>query len=235
MYKTKPSQQVIFTQNLCKAYGMGDSKVQAVNDISITIPKKKFSVFIGPSGCGKTTLMNLFGAIDIPNSGKLEVAGTNILKMSDSQLASFRSGSIGFIFQNFNLIPVMNVFDNVAYPLYLNHTPKDTVKERVESTLKSIEIEHLKKKKPNQLSGGQRQRVAIARALINNPAVVLADEPTANLDSKTSVVILDLMRSLCNKNKTTFIFSTHDNLVIDYADIIYKMKDGKIINIKEVK
>lgn len=233
MKNTKTKTDLVVAQNLHKYYGKGETEVRALDGVDIQIPHGEFTVFIGPSGCGKTTLMNVLGTIDEPTSGEVSIAGTDILKLNDNQAAYFRTKHIGFIFQSYNLIPVMNAFDNVAYPLLLARTPRNQVKESVEKILAAVGIGNLAKKKPAQLSGGQQQRVAIARALVNKPNLIIADEPTANLDSKTSLMILELMRSLTDQYRTTFIFSTHHELVMDYADRIYRMQDGKIIGQEE--
>lgn len=221
---------IVKTEDLYKYFGSQETEVRAVDGVTISIPKRKFTVLTGPSGCGKTTLMNMFGTIDTPTSGKITVADTNILNLNDQELAHFRAEHIGFIFQSYNLIPVMNVFDNVAYPLLLARTPRMQVKDKVKAILTAVEIDHLSHKKPIHLSGGQQQRVSIARALVNNPSLILADEPTANLDSKTALLILELMQHLATTENCTFIFSTHHDLVVEYANLVFKMKDGKIID-----
>lgn len=221
--------ELVVAKGLHKFYGKGETEVKALNGVDINIAEGIFTVFIGPSGCGKTTLMNMIGTIDTPTSGEIFISGTDILKIQDNEAAMFRTQHIGFIFQSYNLIPVLNAFDNVAYPLLLNRTPRSQVKKAVNDILNAVGIGHLSQKKPSQLSGGQQQRVAIARALVNKPNLIIADEPTANLDSKTSLMILELMKALSKQSRTTFIFSTHHDLVMDYADCIYRMQDGKII------
>lgn len=216
-----------------KKYLLGKVEVDAIKGITLQIPIKKFNVIIGPSGSGKTTLLNLLGCIDIPSSGCVEVCGQDIARMTDEQASDFRAENIGFIFQNFNLIPVLSAYENVEYPLLLMKKP---AKERREMTLKMLDdvgLSSHKHHRPNELSGGQRQRVAIARALVKGPKLVLADEPTANLDSKTGQSIIDLMHEMQAENHTTFIFSSHDNQVMEYAEKVFEIHDGLLMEEKE--
>jgi putative ABC transport system ATP-binding protein len=216
-----------------KKYLLGKVEVDAIKGITLQIPIKKFNVIIGPSGSGKTTLLNLLGCIDIPSSGCVEVCGQDIARMTDEQASDFRAENIGFIFQNFNLIPVLSAYENVEYPLLLMKKP---ARERRELTLKMLNdvgLSSHKHHRPNELSGGQRQRVAIARALVKGPKLVLADEPTANLDSKTGQSIIDLMHEMQAENHTTFIFSSHDNQVMEYAEKVFEIHDGLLMKEKE--
>ncbi|RJP76846.1 MAG: ABC transporter ATP-binding protein [Desulfobacteraceae bacterium] len=208
---------------------MGKVEVEALKGVSLQIPIKKFNVIIGPSGSGKTTLLNLLGCIDIPSSGCVEVCGQDIARLSDKQASDFRAENIGFIFQNFNLIPVLSAYENVEYPLLLMKKP---AKERRELTLKMLHdvgLSSHKHHRPNELSGGQRQRVAIARALVKGPKLVLADEPTANLDSKTGQSIIDLMYKMQAESHTTFIFSSHDKQVMEHAEKVFEIHDGLLM------
>ncbi len=212
-----------------KAYLMGKVEVEAIKGITMNIPIKKFNVIVGPSGSGKTTLLNLMGCIDIPSSGKVRVCGQDIAQMTDDQASDFRAENVGFIFQNFNLVPVLSAYENVEYPLLLMKKPN---KERRELTLKMLDAVGLLKFKnhcPNEMSGGQRQRVAIARALVKGPKLVLADEPTANLDSKTGKNIIDLMCAMQSINNTTFIFSSHDKQVMEHAEKVFEIRDGLLV------
>jgi putative ABC transport system ATP-binding protein len=186
-------------------------------------------VVIGPSGSGKSTLLNLIGCIDAPTSGKITICGQDMAECSDNALTDFRADKIGFIFQNFNLIPVLSAYENIEYPLLLtNNTPAGERKERVMGILKSVGLEVQKDHRPSELSGGQRQRVAIARALVKNPMIVLADEPTANLDSKTGQEIIELMHKVQNECGAAFIFSSHDAKVMAQADSVLEIKDGQL-------
>jgi len=212
-----------------KSYLMGKVEVPALLGITLEIPRKKFNVIIGPSGSGKTTLLNLIGCIDAPTTGRMEVCGQDIAALTDDRRSDFRARNIGFIFQNFNLIPVLSAYENVEYPLLLTKTPG---RERKDLTLRMLEAVGLgahKHHRPNELSGGQRQRVAIARALVKGPELVLADEPTANLDSKTGLSIIGLMHEMQTSNHTTFIFSSHDRQVMEQAEAVFEIRDGRLV------
>ena len=217
-------------ENLSKRYKLGKVTVNAVNNISLDIEGGKFYTLIGPSGSGKSTLLNIMGLLDEPSEGKIFFDGKDISKLSDDMKCEIRNENIGFIFQKYYLIPVLNVYENIEIPLLQNRKiSKGERKDRIEQIIEEVGMKDYIKHKPNELSGGQQQRVAIARGLIMNPKVILADEPTANLDSKNSEEIIELMRKINKKNKTTFIFSTHDSLVMKYSDIIIKGKDGVFI------
>ena len=220
---------VVRVENVCKEYRLGEQLVHAVNDISLSVEPGVFLAISGPSGSGKTSLLNLIGCIDRPTSGKIFINEQSVSGMSDNQLASLRLQSIGFIFQTFNLLPVLSASENVEYPL-LQRTDLTAAErqERVDHFLDVVGLSGRKKNRPNQLSGGQRQRVAIARALAGSPSIVLADEPTANLDKHTGVSILQLMKKINEVMKTTFIFSTHDPRVVALADRLVKVEDGKV-------
>lgn len=220
---------VIELTKVCKDYPLGNLVVHAIKDVNLAIEAGEFSVVAGPSGSGKSTLLNIIGCMDAPTSGKVAVDGQSIERMNDSQMTRLRLYKLGFIFQSFNLIPVLDVFQNVEFPLLLqgSMTPKER-ETRVREMIDAVELTEQLRQRPNELSGGQRQRVAIARALVTNPKIVLADEPTANLDSQTGLNIIDLMRDINHKSKTTFIFSTHDPKVMDHADRIIKLVDGSV-------
>lgn len=215
--------------NVVKNYKVGKIEVPALRGITVSIEEGEFTSIAGPSGSGKTTMLNLFGCLDKPTGGTVFIGDKNIGRLSSNQLADVRNHNLGFIFQTFNLIPVLSAFENVEFPLIL--LKKGSAKERKEKVMKMLEdvgIGDLAKRKPNEMSGGQMQRVAIARALVKGPKIVLADEPTANLDSVTGEGILKLMREMNERTKTTFIFSTHDKMVMDYAKRLVRVHDGKI-------
>ena len=221
-------------RHVSKNYQMGEVSVQALKDIELEIEKQSFVSFIGPSGSGKTTLLNLIGCLDKPSSGEIFVNGTLVNTFSNKEAARFRGQHIGFIFQNFNLLPVLTVYENVEYPLIMvQNVPAVQRKDRIMHYLEAVGIVDQKDKYPSQLSGGQKQRVAVARALVTDPKLVLADEPTANLDHVSAFKIIELMRQMQRDFKTTFIFSTHDPKIVKEAEIIYTLEDGKIVD-KEV-
>jgi len=221
--------ELAIAQDLTKTYGTGDAAVPALKGISFSIEKGAFVSFIGPSGSGKTTLLNLMGCLDKPSSGRLSVAGIDVTGFSPKDGATFRGKHIGFIFQSFNLIPVLTVFENVEYPLVMvQDVPAATRKERILGLLDAVGMLDQQKKLPDQLSGGQKQRVAIARALVTHPELVLADEPTANLDRDTAQTIILLMKKMRENLQTTFIFSTHDARIIDQAERIFRIEDGRL-------
>ncbi len=219
--------------DVTKVYQTGDVKVEALCGINLTLKRQKFSFIIGPSGSGKTTLLNLLGCIDVPSSGMFTVLGREIGKLNDNQLADFRNKHIGYIFQNFNLMAVLSAYENVEYPLLLQKIPKSERHERVSEILDSVGLHKRQHHRPSQLSGGEQQRVAVARALAKRPELILADEPTANLDSRTGAEIIDLMLQMQARYKTSFVFSTHDTEVMQHANEIITIKDGKIENIDQ--
>jgi putative ABC transport system ATP-binding protein len=224
---------VIEMKNVKKDYPLGKTTVHALKEINVTVRQGDFLSIVGPSGSGKTTMLNLIGCIDHATDGSVCLHEIDVTKMTDKQLTDLRLRKIGFIFQTFNLIPVLNVRENVEFPLLLmkNKTKltKTEIRERVEQVVEEVGLKEQITQKPYELSGGQRQRVAIARALVTEPDIVLADEPTANLDSETSEQILKLMRDLNEIEKTTFIFSTHDPEVLKYAKHVVKIRDGMIV------
>lgn len=221
---------VIEVKDVKKDYPLGSTTVHALKGVNLEVEEGSFFSIIGPSGSGKTTLLNIIGCIDSPTTGAVKIQDQEISNLNDRQITDLRLQKIGFIFQTFNLIPVLNVRENVEFPLLLmKHHKQDEINARVEKLIREVGLIDYIQHKPAELSGGQRQRVAIARALVTNPSIVLADEPTANLDSETSQSILELMRELNEKEKTTFIFSTHDPDVLKYAKSIVKIKDGFIV------
>jgi putative ABC transport system ATP-binding protein len=218
--------------DVSKTYMWGSVAVEALKSISIEISRKSFNVIAGPSGSGKTTLLNLVGCIDSPESGSVEVCGTNVLALSDNALSDFRAKNIGFIFQNFNLVPVLSVYENVEYPLLITKGAVRQRRERVLNALENVGLQDLINRRPNELSGGQRQRVAIARALVKEPQIVLADEPTANLDSKTGISIIELMQKMQVESHCTFIFSSHDRQLFECAEETFTIHDGTLVEHK---
>jgi len=220
---------IIETTNLKKDYPLGATTVHAVRGIDLAIPKGDFMSIIGPSGSGKTTLLNLIGCIDTATEGSVRIGDTEVATLDDRQVTDLRLHRIGFIFQTFNLIPVLTALENVEFPLLLmKGRSRAEVRARARQLLDDVGLADYAHHRPAELSGGQRQRVAIARALVTSPDIVLADEPTANIDSVTGAAILDAMREMNAKQQTTFIFSTHDANVLKYAKDIVKIKDGLI-------
>ena len=221
---------LVNAENLTKVYSSGEIEVEALKSVSFQIKPASFISFIGPSGSGKTTLLNLIGCLDKPTSGKLEVADVNTSDLTRKEAAAFRGKNLGFIFQDFNLIPVLTVYENVEYPLLIvQNVPAEERKNRVASLLETVGMIDQKDKYPNQISGGQKQRVAVARALVSNPRLVLADEPTANLDSKTAFMVIDIMRQMKEEFGVTFIFSTHDPKIVSEVETVYTLQDGILI------
>ncbi len=214
--------------NVSKDYQLGNVLVPALKNINLTIKKRAFMSIVGPSGSGKSTLLNLVASLDTPSKGEILFNGLSIKNLSSSKLANLRLKSIGIIFQSFNLVPVLNVFENVEYPLLLQNIPRSERRERVTHLLKAVGLDSRHHHKPDELSGGQRQRVGIARALVTRPSLIIADEPTANLDSHTAISIIELMQRLNKEDGTTFIFSTHDNNVVRLTDEVIRLKDGEI-------
>jgi putative ABC transport system ATP-binding protein len=220
---------VVSLRNVVKTYGDNGLKVTAVNGISFDIPRKRFAMIVGPSGSGKTTLLNLIGCIDKPTAGKIEVAGQNVAKLNDNKVTDFRAKNIAFIFQNFSLYPVLSAYENVEYPLLLIGMPAAQRRERTMSLLEAVGLADQARHRPNQLSGGQKQRVAIARALVKHPEIVLADEPTANLDTTTGAQIIELMRRMQHEQDVSFIFASHDPQLISHAEETYIIRDGALV------
>ena len=220
---------LIIADNIHKDYQVGDVAVHALQGVGFEIEPASFVSFVGPSGSGKTTLLNLVGCLDKPSSGTLRVADTDVVQMDRNESAAFRGRHLGFIFQDFNLIPVLTVYENIEYPLLMvQNVPPAERKERIEKLLAAVGMADQKDKYPDQISGGQKQRVAIARALVTNPELVLADEPTANLDSQTAYAVINLMKRMRDDMKTTFIFSTHDQKIVGEAEVIFRLEDGHL-------
>jgi putative ABC transport system ATP-binding protein len=222
---------IVSVKNAVKNYTLGAVEVPALRGVTLDVIEGDFLAIAGPSGSGKTTLLNLIGCVDTPTSGTVEVAGRDTLRLSERELTSLRLHTIGFIFQSFNLVSVLTVFQNIELPLLLQRTLDGPARaKRVMGLLDKVGIREYASHRPSELSGGQRQRVAIARALVTQPQIVLADEPTANLDSVTGAHILDLMRELNVTEKTTFIFSTHDQKVMAHASAVVRLADGKFVD-----
>jgi len=228
-YGKEKHMDLIVAENISKDYHVGEVVIHALKDVSFEIEPASFVSFVGPSGSGKTTLLNLVGCLDKPTEGKLTVVGTDISILNRNESAAFRGNHIGFIFQDFNLIPVLTVYENIEYPLLMvQNVPATERSERVHGLLKAVEMLDQKDKYPDQISGGQKQRVAIARALVTNPKLVLADEPTANLDSQTAHTVIDLMKKMKDELKTAFIFSTHDQKIVGEAETVFTLGDGQL-------
>jgi putative ABC transport system ATP-binding protein len=217
---------LINIEDVTKVYYLGKTEIHALRGLTFSVEEGEFLSIMGPSGCGKTTLLNIIGCIDRPSSGRVFLDGEAVDALSDNQEASMRLEKIGFIFQSFNLIPVLNVRENIGFPLMLKKVSPKERRRRVDELVEMVGLSPFAGHKPDELSGGQRQRVAIARALANRPRLVIADEPTANLDSETSAVILSSMKELNEKERVTFIFSTHDPDIMKYAGRKIHLKDG---------
>jgi putative ABC transport system ATP-binding protein len=225
---------IVELKQVAKLYPLGKLVVEALKDVDLTIQKGEFTVIAGPSGSGKTTLLNMIGCVDVPTKGTVLVDGQTTTELGDKARTHLRLDKLGFIFQTFNLIPVLTAAQNVEFPLLLQgKMSKAERNKRVAELIELVDLQPQIKQRPNELSGGQRQRVAIARALVTKPAIVLADEPTANLDSVTGQNIIDLMKDLNKQSQTTFIFSTHDHRVMDQARRVVQIIDGKVASDKQ--
>jgi putative ABC transport system ATP-binding protein len=221
---------LVSAENLTKIYNVGEIKIEALKSVSFNVRSASFVSFVGPSGSGKTTLLNLIGCLDKPTSGSLKVADVDTSSLTRKKAAVFRGMNLGFIFQDFNLIPVLSVYENVEYPLLVvQNVSAEERKKRITSLLETVGMIDQRDKYPDQISGGQKQRVAIARALVTEPRLVLADEPTANLDSKTAFMVIDIMRKMKEEYGVTFIFSTHDQRVVSEVEAIYTLQDGMLV------
>lgn len=223
------STPVIRTLDLCRYFGSEQTLVKAVDHVSVEIQPGEFTAVIGPSGSGKTTLLHLMGGLDNPTEGLVELSGVNIEKMSGAELSDLRRDHIGFIFQAYNLIPVLSAEENIEYIMLLQGISAANRRKRVAEMLELVGLEGLGDRRPPQLSGGQQQRVAVARAMASHPDIILADEPTANLDSHTGIALLDVMRHLNQAHGMTFVFSTHDEKIMDRASRLIHMRDGQVI------
>jgi len=221
---------IVSLQKVTKNYGQGEALTQALRGVDLIVEAGEFTAMAGPSGSGKSTLLNIIGGLDRPTSGRVEVDGREINTLSKTELSLLRRERIGFIFQSYNLIPVLTALENAEYVLMLQGIPTAERRERVREVLKEVGLEGLENRYPRQLSGGQQQRVAIARAIVSAPALVLADEPTANVDSETGKALLDLMRNLNEEKGVTFFFSTHEEAVMKRARRLLQLRDGVIFN-----
>ena len=222
---------ILETKDLKKYYGSGDTGVKALDGVNLSVEDGEFVAIVGTSGSGKSTLLHMIGGLDRPTSGTVTVSGKEIFSLKDDELTIFRRRKIGFIFQSYNLVPVLNVYANIVLPIELDGGKADKV--HIDSIIETLGLSQKINSLPGQLSGGQQQRVAIARALATKPAIILADEPTGNLDSKTTMEVLKLMQKVVREQKQTLVMVTHDNNLATYADRIFKIIDGKIVSIEE--
>jgi len=222
--------EIIQLEHVSKIYHIGDVQTRALNDVSLTIEEGEFAALVGPSGSGKTTLLQLMGCLDRPDSGVIKINGQDVTRLSAGQRAELRSKTIGFIFQFFALVPVLNAYENVELPLLLNGVSAKERRQRVLEMLDAVGLAHRVHHRPNQMSGGEQQRVAIARALAPRPLMVLADEPTANLDTANGQQVMEIMRRLNEQTGTAFVFATHDPRVIAYARRVVRLRDGQIVD-----
>lgn len=229
------AEQIIITENLVKRYPEGDGEFTALNNINLSFDKGEFSGVVGPSGSGKTTLLNIIGSLDTPTEGSATVLGKRISDLSHKQAAQLRNMHIGFIFQVYNLLPVYSVFENVEFALILQNYSASERKKKVMQALEWVGLENMANKRPSKLSGGEGQRVAIARAMVKRPELVLADEPTANLDAKNARAILQTMKNLNKELNTTFLFSTHDEKVMQYLNRLIHLEDGVVVEDEIIK
>jgi len=224
------SEHVVSTKDVTRTFQLGDVDVKALRGVDFVLERGDFAAVAGPSGSGKTTLFNLIGGLDEPTSGKVTVDGSPLSSMNRKELARLRLDKIGFVFQAYNLIPVLTAYENVEYPLILKKVGAAERKQRVEALLEAVGLKDMMHRRPAQMSGGQQQRIAIARSLVCDPVVVLADEPTANVDSETGADLLELMRRLNEEKGITFLFSTHDPAVMEAARRLIRLKDGRIVS-----
>ena len=220
---------VIATEGLCKNFGEGELQIKALKDVDLSIVRGEFTAIVGPSGSGKTTLLNILCGLDVPSSGEIRVSGIPLSTLNGSELARFRRVHIGLVFQAYNLIPVLTVMENIEYVMLLQGISAKERKNRVLEFLQRIGLEGKEKRFPAELSGGQQQRVAIARAMVSQPNLILADEPTANLDSETGIQLLEMMRNFNRVQQMTFIFSTHDPMIMERASRLIPLTDGRIV------
>jgi len=221
---------VIVAHKIFKVFGEGETEIQALRNVDLDIKRGDFAAIVGPSGSGKTTLLNILCGLDNVSSGEIKVSGRSLQEMSGSELAQFRREHIGLVFQAYNLIPVLTVLENIEYVMLLQHVPAAERKERVHTFLAELGLEGKENRFPAELSGGQQQRVAIARAMVSKPDIILADEPTANLDSETGGQLLEMMRKFNKELKMTFVFSTHDPQIMERAKRLITLTDGRIVS-----
>lgn len=226
--EARTTMSIVEVDAVSKIYHQGKVIFKALDEVSLSIGKGEFTALAGPSGSGKTTLLNLIGGLDLPDSGRVVLDGNDYSKMGDGQRADLRLQRIGFVFQSYNLIPVLTASENVEYTLRLQKVDKAERMKRVKKVLDEVGLQGKHNSRPDELSGGQQQRVAVARAIVANPTVVLADEPTANLDSKNGEKLLQMMKQMNEERQVTFIFATHDQMVMDFADRIVSLHDGRV-------
>jgi putative ABC transport system ATP-binding protein len=229
---------IVFTvvlEKICKTYQSGETAVQALRGLDFSLSEGEFAALCGPSGSGKSTLLNIVGCLDKPTSGTARILGNPVLEMNDRQISDLRGAHIGFVFQSFNLIPVLSAYENIEYPLLLARVPSAERRKRVTQMIERTGLGGLGHRRPSQLSGGQQQRVAVGRALVTHPRLVIADEPTGNLDSATGLMIIDLMKTLRDQHGSTLLFSTHDPALLKFPDRIYHLSDGRLARREEVQ
>ena len=219
---------IVEVRHISKTFQQGDIAVQALKDVSLSIEKGGFAALAGPSGSGKTTLLNIIGGLDTPDAGSIVMDGNAFADMSRTQLADLRLHKVGFVFQAYNLIPVLSALENVEYVMLLQGVPEKERHDRARRILDDVGLENRYHRRPHELSGGQQQRVAVARAIVSGPSIVLADEPTANLDSETGKGLLEIMQEMNHQKNVTFVFSTHDRMVMDYARRLIRIRDGQV-------
>lgn len=229
----KQAEPVIRVKDLYKIYRIGETKVWALNGVSFTINRGDFCSIVGTSGSGKSTLLNMLAGLEKPTKGEIVIAGEHMERKTENQLVAFRREHIGFIFQSFNLMGTMNAIENVALPLTFQGMDRKSRIRKAEEMLELVGLEKHKKHRPNQMSGGQQQRVGVARALVVEPEIIFADEPTGNLDSNTSVEVMNLMKKVVREKKQTLVMVTHDNYLAGFADLVLRIRDGKIIEIED--
>ncbi|AOY59781.1 MULTISPECIES: ABC transporter ATP-binding protein [Desulfococcus] len=222
---------IVTFENVSKIYRIGEVDVAALLDVTLHIPRGAFTALVGPSGSGKTTALNLMGCLDRPSKGEVMVDGRQVDRLGRRESAAFRGEKLGFVFQDFNLLPVLTVFENVEYPLLMiRNLPRSQRKPAVDRVILAVGMSNQARKYPSQLSGGQKQRAAVARALVGEPALVLADEPTANLDGQTAQMVVDLMKRMRDEFGTTFVFSTHDPRIMKQAEVMFHLEDGRLLD-----
>ncbi len=229
----RQGEPVIFVKDLYKIYRVGETKVRALNGVDFTIDRGNFCSIVGTSGSGKSTLLNMMAGLEKPTKGEIIIAGEHMERKTENQLVAFRREHIGFIFQSFNLLGTMNAIENVALPLTFQGMDKKSRNRKAEDMLDLVGLTKHKKHRPNQMSGGQQQRVGVARALVVEPEIIFADEPTGNLDSNTSVEVMNLMKRIVREKNQTLVMVTHDNYLAGFADVILRIKDGKIVEIED--
>lgn len=227
---SKTGAGIVEVRDVVKVYQQGKLEVRALAGVTTTIEKAEFTALVGPSGSGKTTLLNIIGGLDLPDSGEVVLDCQRLNELSAAQITQIRLNRVGFVFQAYNLIPVLSALENVEYVMLLQGVSSGDRRKRAEAVLDEVGLSGMHNRRPTELSGGQQQRVAVARAIVSDPAIVLADEPTANLDSQTAVELLELMGGMNKKHGVTFIFATHDELVMKHARRIVRLRDGAIVN-----